>query len=61
MKNDFEASLIKSGEIIKRGAGTLLENLGKIIALLTAIIAALVIFTEISFSGFGTSPLSQRT
>ncbi|MBR2342728.1 MAG: hypothetical protein IKA64_00570 [Clostridia bacterium] len=54
MKNDFEASLIKSGEIIKRGAGTLLENLGKIIALLTAIIAALVIFTEISFSGFGT-------
>ena len=59
MKSSFDSSLIESGDIIKRGTRTLLENLGKVVAVLTALVASLVIFTEISFSGFGTEGVTS--
>lgn len=58
MKSSFEDSLIESSRIIKAGGTALLENLGKFIATITALVATLVIFTELSFSGIGAERLT---
>ena len=52
MKNDFEISLLESGNLIKRGCGLLISNLGKTIAVITLVITALVLFTDIGFAKF---------
>ena len=58
MKNSFEESLIEGSRLIKSGGAALIENLGKVIAAITALVATLVIFTELSFSGLGAERLS---
>ncbi len=59
MKNSFEDSLIEGGELMKRGYSFLIDNVGKTIALLTAVISVLVVFTEIGFYDFGTERLTS--
>ena len=52
MKDKFEISLLESGELIKRGAATLINNVGRTIAVITLAVTSLVLFTDISFAGF---------
>lgn len=54
MKDKFEASLLESGEVFKRGAAALISNAGRAIALLTLAVTALVLLTDISFTELGT-------
>ena len=52
MKNDFEISLLESGNLIKRGCGILVSNIGKTVAVITLVVTALVLFTDIGFADF---------
>ncbi len=50
MKNSgFEDSLLSSGKLMRRGFSVLAESGGKAVALIAAVIAVLVTFTEIGF------------
>ena len=53
MKNDFEISLLESGNAIKRGLGILASNVGKTVAVITLAVTSLVLFTDIGFAEFG--------
>ena len=48
----FERDLLDVGGVMKRGKSYLVSNGGKIIATVTLIVAVVVMFTDISFSGF---------
>lgn len=52
MRDKFEVSLLESGEILKRGATALLNNIGRTVAAITLVVAALILFTDISFADF---------
>ncbi|MBR5242315.1 MAG: hypothetical protein IKV20_04165, partial [Clostridia bacterium] len=52
MKDKFEISLLESGEFVKKGATALINNAGRAIAVITLVISALILFTDIGFSGF---------
>ena len=60
MKNSFEDSLLSSGRMMRRGLNNLAENGGKTVALIAAVIAVLVTFTEIGFYGFETKTLTAN-
>jgi hypothetical protein len=52
MKDNFEASLLSYGDTMKKGYIFLISNIGKVVALITLAVTALVLFTEISFADF---------
>ncbi len=52
MKDKFEISLLESGELLKKGAAALINNIGRSVAVITLVVAALVLFTDISFADF---------
>ena len=54
MKSKLEIGLIESENLIKKSALMLINNVGKTIAVITLIVAALVTFTDISFADLGT-------
>ena len=58
MSRELDSILDRGNTAIKRGTAYLLENLGKAVALITALVACLVIFTEISFQGFSAKSLT---
>lgn len=60
MNNDFDPTLLASGNLVKKGYRLLAENVGKTIALITAIIAVLVSFTEIGFYEFGSEEMTAN-
>jgi hypothetical protein len=53
MKDKFEATLLESADVFKKGFLYIGENIGKAIALITLVVSALVLFTDISFRDFG--------
>lgn len=53
MKDSFEISLLESGDLMRAGAEALLANVGRVVAVITVIISALVLFTDIGFADFG--------
>ena len=53
MKDKFEASLLESADVFKKGFLYVGENIGRAIATITLIVSALVLFTDISFRDFG--------
>ncbi len=59
MKDRFEVSLLESGELMKRGAEALVANVGRVIAVITILISALVLFTDISFQDFKTESFTS--
>ncbi len=59
MKSSFEVSLLESGEIFKKGYLALAGNAGRAVALITLVISALVLFTEISFCEFGSKSFTS--
>ena len=54
MKNGFDTALLESGAGIKRGYSFLIQNWGQTVAVLTALIAVLITFTEVGFYDIGT-------
>ena len=50
--NEFEESLLSSGESLKKVGRVALENMGKLTAAVVAIIMIAVTFTDITFSSF---------
>lgn len=63
---EFETDLLNSGEKLKAGIVELLNNMGRAVAIITAIITVLVTFTDISFAvitedGFTSSLLLMLT
>ena len=59
MKDRFEISLLESGELMKRGAEALVANIGRVIAVITVIVSALALFTDISFQDFKTESFTS--
>lgn len=49
MKTKLDISLLESGDVFKKGCAFIANNAGRVIATLTFLIAALVIFTDVSF------------
>jgi hypothetical protein len=47
---DFETGLLDSGEKLRSGIGELLNNMGRAVAIITAIVTVLVTFTDISLA-----------
>jgi len=59
MKDGFEASLLESGKIMQSTAAAIINNTAKIIALITVIISALVLFTDLEFVNFSAESFSS--
>lgn len=55
----FEASLLDSGEFMRRAGLQLINNAGRAIAIITLVVAALVTFTDLSFAGFGAESFTE--
>ena len=53
MKGDLEKGLAELDGFMKNSYGILANNAGKAIAIITVIVAALVTFTDVSFSTSG--------
>ena len=50
MKTGFDTALLESGDIMRRGLHSIVNNVGRVVALITLFISALVIFTDVSFA-----------
>ncbi len=58
MNKDFDTEIIGINEKIKGGYTYLISNLSKIIALITVLIAAMMVFTDITFLGINSREFS---
>ena len=59
MKDGFESSLLESGKIMHNTAATIINNTAKIVAAITLIISALVLFTDLKFVDFSAESFSS--
>ena len=59
MKDGFDMGIVSSGQLVKKGYSLLIANVGKTVALITLAVTALVSFTEISFSEFGSESFTS--
>ena len=50
MKDNFEISILESGEIIRKGAKAIINNIGRVIATITLVVVALVLFCDVGFA-----------
>ena len=53
MSEKFEDLILESGELMRRGARSVVNNVGRIVALITLIISALALFTDVKFVNIG--------
>ena len=53
MADKFEFSLLEAGRTMQKGMITLAANVGKVTAIITLVVSALVLFTDVSFADFG--------
>ncbi len=60
-KDSFGIGLLESGELLKRTYTALIANIGKTTAVITLIVSALVIFTDIGFYDIGTAAVTSGT
>ena len=51
MTEGFDATLLGSGSLLKKGYSAILSNVGKAVAIITLAVTVLVSFTDIGFSG----------
>ena len=58
MNKDFDTELIGMNEKIKGGYAYIISNLSKIIAFVTAIVTAILVFTDIAFLGINSRELT---
>ena len=59
MKDKFEAAILESGDIMRRGAVAVVNNVGKVIATITLLVSALVLFCDVRLSALGTGSFSS--
>ncbi len=59
MKNNIDFSLLESGDVFKRGFSYLANNAGRVIAVITFLVATLVIFTDVTFCDFHTKTFTS--
>ena len=59
MTDKFELSLLEAGSAMKRTMITLAANIGRVTAIITLVVSALVLFTDISFADFGTESFTS--
>ena len=59
MKEKFDPSILDVGTVIKKGYGVFVNNVGKATAIITLLVVALVLFTDIGFSDFGTKSFTS--
>lgn len=52
MKDAFDTALLESGELMRRGVRAIVENVGKVVALITVAVTALVLFCDVGFADF---------
>ena len=52
MSKDFDSEIINLNQRIRGGYAYLIANMGKIVALVTAIVTAMLVFTDVAFLGF---------
>lgn len=50
MNERFDLSLLNSGELMKKSCKALVSNMGRVIAIITVVVATLVLFTDIGFA-----------
>ena len=60
MTSKFENALLESGNVMRRGKSMLVDNMGKAIAVITAAIAVLLTFTDITLLDFSTNSFSSQ-
>ena len=53
MRKGTHSDLLELGGMMSRGYSSLIAGAGKVIAVITLVIAVLVTFTDMAFSGFG--------
>jgi hypothetical protein len=58
MKSKLDEGIIEGSELMSRGYALLGENIGKWIAVLTALLALLLTFADVDFLGVGTTELT---
>lgn len=59
MKDSFESTLLESGKIMHNTAEAIINNTAKIVAAITVIISALVLFTDLKFVDFSAESFSS--
>ena len=59
MKDGLDLGIISSGALVKKGYSFLIANIGKTVAIITLFVTALVSFTELSFSDFGSESFTS--
>jgi translation elongation factor EF-G len=59
MKDGLDIGIITSGALVKKGYSFLIANIGKTVAIITLFVTALVSFTELSFSDFGSESFTS--
>lgn len=60
MSSKFESALLESGDIMRRGRSMLVDNMGKMIAAITAVLAVLLTFTDITLLNFSTGSFTSQ-
>lgn len=61
MKSKLEIGIIEGENLIRRGGMALVNNIGKTVAVITLVLAALVTFTDVAFEDFGTEAFVTST
>ena len=59
MKDKFEMSLLESGNLLKRTGEGLINNVGRVVAAITLLVSALVLFTDVGFCDFETKSFTS--
>ena len=59
MKDGFDIGVLSSHDLVKKGYSFIIANVGKTVAIITLAVAALISFTEISFSGLGSESFTS--
>ena len=59
MKDGLDLGIISSGALVKKGYSFLIANIGKTVAIITLFVTALISFTELSFSDFGSESFTS--
>ena len=60
MTSKFENALLESGNVMRRGKSLLVDNMGKMIAVITAAIAVLLTFTDITLLDFSAKGFTSQ-
>ena len=61
MKDSFEVSLLEAGDLMKRGAEAIINNIGKAVATVTLLITVLILFCDVGFADVTSESFTSTT